>query len=84
MEVTLESQDAKFVIVNTKKRTHLKHDEHCLCYIEGVPPVVIGYRTIVLLHRQQPPAQDVVVDVETIDEMHIGEHSNARLQCIIH
>ena len=36
---------------------YCKRCKHYLCNVEGMPPVVIGHRTVILLHRQQPPVK---------------------------
>ena len=38
------------------RRTHKEHSEHGLTDVEGMTPVVVGNRTVVLLHCAQPPA----------------------------
>lgn len=45
--------------------------EHHLGHVERVPPVVVRDVAVVLLHRQQPPAQHLVVDVEPLDQVQI-------------
>ena len=39
--------------------TYIEPDEHDLADIEGMAPVVIGHRTVVLPHREQPPDQSL-------------------------
>lgn len=49
---------------DTAPWSHLKHGKHRLSYIEGMSPVVVGHRTIVLLHGQHPPVEYLSIVIQ--------------------
>jgi len=53
--------------VIVKRTTYVEHREHGLCDVEGVSPVVVCHRAIVLLHTQCPATEDLhTADVATL------------------
>lgn len=57
-----------------------QNGEHHLGDVECMTPVVVSNVSIILLHAQQPPAKHFVVDVESLDQIQIEEHSQAGLE----
>ena len=47
-------------------KTYLKNGEHCLSHIEGMPPVVVHDRTIVLFYGQNPATKNLVNKTEWV------------------
>ena len=49
---------------------YCEHGKHCLCNVEGMHPVVVGHRTVVLLHCQQPPVKHLYMVTENMPSLH--------------
>lgn len=48
--------------------------------VERVTPIVVRDVSIIFFHAEQPAAKNVVIDVETFDEIEIQKHSETRRQ----
>ena len=42
---------------HTSTQTHREHSKHGLSNVEGMSPIMIGDRSVVLPHSQNPPVQ---------------------------
>merc|ERR1740128_1427277 len=54
----------------------LEHREHRLADVQGVSPVVVLDRPVILLHTQGPSADNLVWDREFVNEIKIDKHPN--------
>ncbi len=48
------------------KNTYRQYCKHHLRHIEGMTPVVIQNFSIILFHREQPPTQDIVLNIKSL------------------
>lgn len=53
------------------------HRKHRLSNVEGVSPIVIDHRSIILLHTQRPAAENVVWNAEFLMQVQLHEHAHA-------
>lgn len=60
--------------------TYRQYCKHHLRHIEGMTPVVIQNFSIILFHREQPPTQDIVLNIEPLHQIQIQEHSQTSLK----
>lgn len=51
--------------------TYCDDGKHHLGHIKGMSPVMVSYIAVVLLHTQKPPAQDFIVNMESLYEIKI-------------
>ena len=52
------------------------HRKHRLSHVEGVSPIVIDHRSIILLHTQRPAAENVVRNAELLVQIQLHEHAH--------
>lgn len=65
---------------NHINRTYRQNWKHHLSHIEGMPPIMISNVPVVLFHTQQPPAQNLIIDVKALYKVQVKEHSQASLE----
>lgn len=65
--------------VNRGEEPHSDDGKHHLGDVKGVSPIVVRHVAVILLHAQQPAAEDLVFDVEPADKIQVEKHPQASL-----